>query len=601
MPKSTGVSVPSTLTRRLLKDLAECQEYPYPNVLVHVDGVDISKICLIIAPENSQPLHLTVRFPHNYPLQPPKVTIQSDVRHPNVFARRVCVLQNGEGWTSAYTLKAVSIQILSLFSSVRIEQNYDSTIKLDHYRKDRAQLDLAIPEAEQYVCSTCGFGTPHAPQKSVAPPKQTPIQESKVKSNVGKKPLPPLPDELWLQIFSYLENSHLVKFSGAIPAIKAKMSSYDFIRKQELQCFCSKKSFRDTTLGIGVSIDLKEKDLFRSEFDLLSEEAFTNYKVRTSVQGVEFSHWLPLPLSSRHWNLVRPDIGRRVNALHQAANMGNADRVSVLYSFMNNIVIHFSAVGSSNTRPDATSTLTHASEKAVEAYFALFHLLLCVAIERPEVVRSANQLIADFIRGPQTKNEFPNLGHLLVASLISDTGLTSELTETVVHEAILRNVVWMLGSYPELAYIEPNASSNYRLQKTFEASRTSYHLLMFMKLFSSTARGDAHDKTLTPDQIRLELRNKLFQSHGAPSPSASTSIARKTRQIRTINNFSDFLMNMGIAAPTKEGFCGFLKKTISESVEKGYSKMPLSQGQAYLLRREKEDGIGKAEGAGFTR
>jgi hypothetical protein len=29
--------------------------------------------------------------------------------------------------------------------------------------------------------------------------------------------------------------------------------------------------------------------------------------------------------------------------------------------------------------------------------------------------------------------------------------------------------------------------------------------------------------------------------------------------------------------------------------------MPLSQGQAYLLRREKEDGIGKAEGAGFTR
>jgi len=153
----------------------------------------------------------------------------------------------------------------------------------------------------------------------------------------------------------------------------------------------------------------------------------------------------------------------------------------------------------------------------------------------------------------------------------------------------------MLGSHPELAYIEPNALSNYLLQKTFEASRTSYRLLMFMKLFSSTARSEAHDKILTPDQIRLELRNKLFQSHSAPSPSVSISIARKIRQIHTINNFSDFLMNMGIAAPTKEGLCGFLKKTIGESVERGYSEKPLSQGQAYLLRRW------KAEGAEFTR
>jgi hypothetical protein len=113
----------------------------------------------------------------------------------------------------------------------------------------------------------------------------------------------------------------------------------------------------DTTLGIGVSIDLKEKDQFRSDFDLLSNEAFTNYNVHTSVQGVKFSQWLPLPLSLRHWSLVRPDFGRHVNALHQAANMGNADRISVLYSFMNNIVVKLSAVGSSNTLPDVKSTL----------------------------------------------------------------------------------------------------------------------------------------------------------------------------------------------------------------------------------------------------
>jgi len=81
----------------------------------------------------------------------------------------VSILKNGEGCTSAYAFKAVSIQLLSLFSSVRIEQDYGGIIKLDLYRKDMAKLDLAmaklgirIPEAEQYVCSTCRFGTPHA-------------------------------------------------------------------------------------------------------------------------------------------------------------------------------------------------------------------------------------------------------------------------------------------------------------------------------------------------------------------------------------------------------------------------------------------------------
>lgn len=146
MPESTHVSVPSTLTRRLLKDLAKCQEYPYPNVSVHVDGVDLSKVCLILTPESSQSLHLTVYFPRDYPLWPPWVTIQNNVVHPNVFRHSVCAfgLQNGEGWTSAYTLKAMSIQILSLFSSIRIEQDYGGTIKLDRYRKNRTQPDLAM-------------------------------------------------------------------------------------------------------------------------------------------------------------------------------------------------------------------------------------------------------------------------------------------------------------------------------------------------------------------------------------------------------------------------------------------------------------------------
>jgi hypothetical protein len=100
----------------------------------------------------------------------------------------------------------------------------------------------------------------------------------------------------------------------------------------------------------------------------------------------------------------------------------------------------------------------------------------------------------------------------LVVTLISTAGLTENLTFLVIKEAILRNVVWMLDTkgagFVELAYLEPSAISEYRLARTFAASPTSYRLLMFLKLFSSTAR---------PAKTSLvEMRDALFDAHGAP-------------------------------------------------------------------------------------
>lgn len=65
--------------------------------------------------------------------------------------------------------------------------------------------------------------------------------------------------------------------------------------------FLSKRSYMDVKLGIGVSVTGGNKPVLRSDFDLLSQEAFFQHDVRRSVQGVVFDKWLPLPLSRRHW------------------------------------------------------------------------------------------------------------------------------------------------------------------------------------------------------------------------------------------------------------------------------------------------------------
>ena len=93
-----------------------------------------------------------------------------------------------------------------------------------------------------------------------------------------------LPDEILLQIFSYLSTKDLRHTAHAIPATKEVLNSYNFIRIRELQCFCIKESFLKQKLGVGVSILANRRDgTFESEFDLLSEHAFRQFDIRTSI------------------------------------------------------------------------------------------------------------------------------------------------------------------------------------------------------------------------------------------------------------------------------------------------------------------------------
>jgi hypothetical protein len=154
-------------------------------------------------------------------------------------------------------------------------------------------------------------------------------------------------------------------------------------------------------------------------------------------------------------------------------------------------------------------------------------------------------------------------------------------------------VVWMLDSkganMPELAYLEPSAVSHYRLQNTFDASKTSYRLLMFLNLFRKTAVG-------SPRKPLIQLRDEAFERHGAPPRGSAKGLAESIKRIHAISNFPDFLLAMGIEKPSAAWFTNFLRECVEASVKKGYSKMPFSQGHALALRQQKEPDVEVAEG-----
>lgn len=144
------------LQRRLLRDIAELRSDPYPKIALHPRD-DLTEACLILTPHQRDPLHLTIYFGRTYPLQAPRISIQSRVLHPNVFSNYICasILNTTEGYTSAYTLKGILIQLLSFFGSDRIEQEGGGRfIELSEYREQEKHWTW---ESRVYHCAICGF------------------------------------------------------------------------------------------------------------------------------------------------------------------------------------------------------------------------------------------------------------------------------------------------------------------------------------------------------------------------------------------------------------------------------------------------------------
>lgn len=591
------------LRQRLLRDIAELQGKPYPNISIFPND-DITTACLVLRPNGGRPLHLSAHFGAEYPLQAPGVSIQSRIEHPNIFGSYICasILNTEEGYTSAYTLKGIAIQLLSFFSSDKLEQLHGPSVEdLTYYRLLNNRDTWA-----EHECSKCGFGIGSDPGHS--------SNIAKVQTSEGKRTderpigrstrlqLANLPDEILLLICNELDTEELFVFARAWDRIGSEegiMTRFDLIRTRELQCFCLKRSFseRGVQLGVGVNVIQRGRQgTLESEFDLLSLEAYKQFSIRRSVQGLHFQYWLPLPISLRHYESVQEEVNTSASKIGTAAKLPSCTPVNVIYHFMNDVVVKLSQEASKSFERQRyhdsempQSTLKHASEKAIESYFHLFHLLLCLAT--PAVVHSANSTIDAFLSGQTSKTACPNLGHLLIAVLISDTEMTQGLMMAIIKDTVTRNVVWMLDAkgagMAELSYMEASAVSDYRLQKTFEASKTSYRLLMFLNLLRlTTGRASVPRKSLA------QLRQEMFDRHGAPPRGAAARLANEIKRIHAVNTFPDFLKSMGIEKmPTATEFTAFLRRSVEESVAKGYSVWGISQDRALALRQAKEPKI----------
>ncbi len=242
--------------RRLQKDYAELKNAAVPLVSVAAAPTEDNFFVWhanLRGPESSAfyggVFHLEITFPQNYPVSPPSIRTFTEIPHPNVFGNTICLdlLQPKtkesswyDGWSSAYTVESILIQLQSFLFEVprklrdieRIKDDVSEYSNVDDKNKYKKAVDLA----NEFKCTVCRH----------------------------RGPIEPFP------AFNERENDESAFIILRDPKV---------MLAEEFNCYHSRCKLPEVSLGIGVSISrLPRTGEIRSvtpTLDLLSLRAFT--------------------------------------------------------------------------------------------------------------------------------------------------------------------------------------------------------------------------------------------------------------------------------------------------------------------------------------
>ncbi len=203
-----------------------------------------------------------------------------------------------------------------------------------------------------------------------------------------------------------------------------------------------------------------------------------------------------------------------------------------------------------------------ASEKALEGYVALHHLLLALARAYPVLAKRAGAAARDFVASPAArhKRRCPNLGEFLCLLGAQGDVAWEACARPLLDEAFDRNVLWAIKAHPELGTDVPRAE---RVSKSFAANTTSLKLLAFQAWF---ARNVAQPGGATPSAV-LALYDRR---KGVPPASLVRSLHAHCAALRDLRSYDDFFALCGLA-PTPEHVVGeLLERNLRASARKGY-------------------------------
>ncbi|KIK57269.1 hypothetical protein GYMLUDRAFT_46527 [Collybiopsis luxurians FD-317 M1] len=450
-----------------------------------------------------------------------------------------------------------------------------------------------------WKCKTCPYGSRRLPYDATEIDE---IQDVRMEDALEVLALPStcaldmLPDDCLYVIAALLPSESIISFSEAYPRFRNLVDSSHELLRRELTCFFLRTSLQDSILGIGVALDAKARVL-SSDFDWLSEEAFTKHNVRLSIRKNSFGYFLPLAFNRYHFHKARTVIWRCLRIIDTDLRLAQSvaaeragrgyfkpvdplvntperkhEEVRVVFQMMNNVVVSLmKSCDNVLASRSNQGNLLRASERAVYAYCHLFHLAICLVRTTPAIFDDAETTIRHFVEDPvhRVKARVPDMGELivkitLVLALAPSKGTNiswENISGPVLEEVIIRNVLWVLKDSPELAVME-RGRSNYRLALTLLRSKTSLRLVMFqiafLNMFVSTYSSNL---------------SYLDEHYGFPHKQVPEKMVEEIKDIYTVDTWFGFFQKVNFAKGAAFGpdvFSDMLRQAVRTSAQRGY-------------------------------
>ncbi|KAJ7675735.1 hypothetical protein DFH06DRAFT_666711 [Mycena polygramma] len=454
--------------------------------------------------------------------------------------------------------------------------------------------DAAMASIRGFQCRRCPYGSAVGSYYDGVVAEAVPADQpsSALLTPPAACKLDMLNEDVLYTLASRLPSESIISFSAAYPRFHDVVQSMHILLSRELRCFFLRTPLSESILGIGVALDPRSRTL-SSDFDWLSQRAFAQFQVRSSVEKRDFTLFLPLAFSRPHFERAYPDIWHRLGEidkeLHAADNKMSRnpkrrpagppprqELVGVIYRMMNNIVVSLmKSCDTALATPGSSKTLLHASEKAVVAYCHLFHLLICLCRTDPQILRDATSRLRRFIarKDARVKASVPDLGELIVLIMLvlcrppvgGGPPITwSNLAGPFLEEVIIRNVRWVLKDSPHLEVMEHGASV-YRLVETFRRSQTSLRLVMFQITFL-----DIFFKAYGSNIARLD------NNYGFPDKELPERMVEEVKAIYKINTWPGFFTRVRFAKGVgygKDRFSDMLRDAVKTSAARRYHNM----------------------------
>ncbi|KAK7048446.1 ubiquitin-CONJUGAT-2 domain-containing protein [Favolaschia claudopus] len=485
------------------------------------------------------------------------------------------------------------------------KSSHPSPKRLHRIEEKNFRWTSTYKQIRDWQCQRCTYGTEKLPHCVAAGTTSNTVDAGPSSTPPSSCHLDQLSDDDIYELALRLPSESLTTFSAAYPRLHNIVESVHLLVQRELRCFFLRTGIHYSVLGIGVAFDPRTR-ILSSDFDWLSQRAFTDYGIRKSVQKRDFTFFLPLAFSREHFTRVHPQIWKHLEEIDSAVQKAakgteqpqrsqRHEVVAVVYRMMTNIVVSLmkscDTAYSSGRRGAPNPRIVHASEKAVVAYCHLFHLVISLCRTDPQILDDATTCLRNFIEHEtaRMKTEVPDLGELIVLFMLvsccppvgSAPPITWEqLAWPFLEEVLIRNSRWILKDTPCLEIME-EGPSEYRLAETLLRSKTSLRLVMFQITFLdmfSKAYGASGDIT------------RLDNNYGFPEPEFPERMVEEAKAMYAIDAWPAFFEKVrceqGAALSTEE-LSEILRGAIKTSETRQYHN-PAPKKRQDVLRGQKK-------------